>query len=154
VTIDLDQNKNGGDLLTTIAHEGSHVQDHSDYQDAMITARNADTGDGSKVMAVANGVPTIGISETRAFGVSSVFSQFSLGGGSGESAITSAGGITSFKLDLPSEKSTTVGGQAIWKSSWQKLDVEKIRANRTAAIAEGLKKDSRYAPKLNTRLEY
>ena len=153
VTIDLTQNKNGSDLLTTIAHEGSHVQDHSEYQDALIAAGKADSGDGSKVMAVVNGVPTHGISETRAFGVSSVFAQFSLGGGSGESAITSAGGITTFKLDLPPVKSTTVGGQAIWKSSWQTLDVQEIRANRTAAIADGLRKDSRYAPKLNTPIE-
>lgn len=91
---------------------------------------------------------------TRAYGVSSVFAEFTLGGGTGESAISSAGGTTTYKFDLPPvKKHHGGGGESIWKSSWQKLDVATIRANRTAAIAKGLSKDPRYAPRLNKPIQ-
>jgi hypothetical protein len=75
------------------------------------------------------------------------------GCGTGESPITSGGGVTTFKFDLPPVRSVTVGGQAVWNSSWQKLDIEKIRANRAAAIASGLKKDPRYAARLDSPIQ-
>lgn len=152
VRIDLKQADSGNELLATIAHEGSHVQDKLDYQGALLAASNVSL---QAAEAVYNGPlrVTHGASETRAYGVSSVFAEFTLGGGTGESAISSAGGTTTFKFDLPPVKSNTVGGESIWKSSWQKLDIATIRANRTAAIAKGLSKDSRYAPKLNTPIQ-
>jgi hypothetical protein len=148
VTIDLAQNGNNSDFMTTIAHEGSHVQDHADYQDALIAAGKIGTEEA--VNKVLNGGLNVthGVSETRAFGVSSVFAEFTLGGSSGPQM----GGGT-FVLGGDPEKSITVGGESIWKSSWQKLDIEKIRANRSAAIEKGLKKDPIYAPKLNKPIE-
>jgi hypothetical protein len=151
VTIDPKQTNSGNELLVTIAHEGSHAQDNLDYQGALIGASNSLEA----AEAVYNGPLRIthGASETRAYGVSSVFSEFTLGGGTGESAISSGGGSTTFKFDLPPVRSVTVGGQAVWSSSWQKLDNERIRANRAAAIAAGLKSDPRYASKLNTPIQ-
>jgi len=154
VTIDLDKNKNDSDLLTTIAHEGSHVQDYSDYQGAKLAASLDATDPEGKVLAVEGGPlrVTHGQSETRAFGVSSVFAEFTMGGATSESAMTSSNGTVTFNLSQEPVKATNVGGEAIWKSSWQKLDVETVRKNRSAAIAKGLPK-SDYAPVLNQPIQ-
>lgn len=153
VTIDPDKNKSNSDLLTTIAHEGSHVADNSDYQGALLAAYSDANDPGGKIEAVMSGSlrVTHGQSETRAFGVSSVFAEFLLGGGAGGSAM-SAGGGTTFNLGGEPERAINVGGESIWKSSWQKLDVETIRKNRSAAIAKGLPK-SDYAPLLNKPIQ-
>jgi hypothetical protein len=153
VTIDLAQNKSSTNLITTIAHEGSHAQDHADYQDALIAAGKS--GDEAKVMAVLNGPLRITnrASETRAYGVSSVFAQFTLGGGVNESVVTSSFGTTTINFNPEPIKAVNLGGEEVWKSSWANLDIEKIRAHRTKAIEIGLPKDSRYAPKLNKPIE-
>ncbi|MFV0387899.1 MAG: RHS repeat-associated core domain-containing protein [Pyrinomonadaceae bacterium] len=155
VTIDLAQNKSSSNLIGTIAHEGSHAQDYADYQDALINAGKTDSGDGSKVMAVLNGSLNIThrASETRAYGVSSVFAQFTLGGASKEGGVTSEGGTTTWTFQTEPVKSTDLGGESVWKSSWANLDKEKIRANRSAAIQKGLPKDARYAPNLDKRIQ-
>lgn len=152
VIIDLKKNKSGNDLLTTIAHEGSHIQDNSDYQRALLVASNVSEEAANAVM---NGHlrVTHGASETRAFGVSSVFAEFRLGGGKDDSAISSGGGTTSFKFDVPPVKSITVGGEPIWKSSWQSLSNDEKREKRAAAIAKGLKNDPDYAPKLDKPID-
>ncbi len=154
VTIDLDKNKNDSDLLTTIAHEGSHVQDFSDYQSALLTASNDATDPGGKINAVMNGPlrVTHGQSETRAFGVSSVFAEFTMGGATNDAAMTNSGSTVTFNLSQDPVKAVNVGGESIWKSSWQKLDVETVRKNRSAAIAKGLPK-SDYAPRLNQPIQ-
>jgi hypothetical protein len=152
VTIDLKQADTGSELLSTIAHEGSHAQDNLDFQGAFLEAATVST---AAAEAAFNGPLNVTHrdTETRAYGVSSVFAEFTLGGGTGESAVSSAGGTTTFKFDLPPVKSVTVGGESVWKSSWQKLDIATIRANRSAAIAKGLPKDARYAPNLDKQIQ-
>ena len=145
VTIDLDKNKSGSDLLATIGHEGSHVADNQAYQGALLSATTIEAADA--IMAGPLRV-THGASETRAFGISSVFAEFTLGGAASESGMMSGGGSTTFSLGGDPVKSIRVGGEDIWKSSWQKLDIETIRKNRSTAIAKGLPK-SDYAPKLD-----
>ncbi len=151
VTIDLDKNKSNSDLLATIAHEGSHVADNSEYQSALLSASNVSEAAVNAVIAGPLRV-THGQSETRAFGISSVFAEFLLGGGAGGSGMTSGGGSTTFSLGGEPEKAINVGGESIWKSSWQKLDIETVRKNRSAAIAKGLPK-SDYAPKLDKPIQ-
>lgn len=150
--IDLKKNKSGNDLLTTIAHEGSHIQDNSDYQSALLAASTVSEEAANAVM---NGPlrVTHGASETRAFGVSSVFAEFRLGGGKDESAVSNGSGTTTWKFDLPPVKSATVGGEPIWKSSWQSLTNDEKREKRAAAIAKGLKNDPDYAPKLDKPID-
>src|SRR5438128_2590205 len=86
--------------------------------------------------AVLNGAlhVTHGASETRAYGVSSVFAEFTLGGGTDESPISSQGGTTIFKLSLPPIMGISVGGETIWKSSWKNAEINKIREFRSKAI--------------------
>ena len=57
VTIDLDKNKSGSDLLATIGHEGSHVADNQAYQGALISAYNGSdpVADTARVMAAGPG---------------------------------------------------------------------------------------------------
>jgi len=151
VTIDLKKNGTGSDLLATIAHEGSHVADNQAYQSALLAAANVSEAAVNAVMTGPLRV-THGQSETRAFGVSSVMAEFTMGGAATESAMTSAGGTTTFSLGGDPVKSINVGGEAIWKSSWQKLDIETIRKNRSAAIAKGLPK-SDYKPLLDKQIQ-
>jgi RHS repeat-associated protein len=158
VTIDLNQNKKDGDLLLTIAHEGSHVQDNLDYQTAVIAAA-ATQGNTAQVEAAVTAVlngplrVTHGASETRAYGVSAVFAEFTLGGGTEESAITSTGTGMTIKFDLPPIMGISVGGETIWKSSWKNSEIDKIRKLRSVAITKGLAKDPRYASKLNQPIQ-
>jgi RHS repeat-associated protein len=152
VTIDLKQADTGTELLTTIAHEGSHAKDNLEYQAAALAANNLGSlGLGEYIHDLR---PTHGATETKAYGVSSVFAQFTMGGGTGESAISGNSSVGFvIKFDQPPVKSITVGGESIWKSSWQKLDAEEIRSKRSAAIAKGLPKDSRYAPNLDKPIQ-
>jgi len=150
VTIDLNQNKNSSDFLLTVAHEGSHVRDHLDYQGRLIALQNS--SDANAIMAVVANAPTHGFSETRAFGVSSVFAEFTIGGNSNAPIDNSMGGVT-FTLGGDPEKSIAVGGQEIWKSSWKNLDIKTIEGKRRDAIASGLKNDKHYGPLLNTPIE-
>ena len=151
VTFDLNQNKDDGLLLTTIAHEGSHVADRSDLADAMLSAQTGDpdfkTG---AYMGVVNNDAlnlTSNQTETTAYGVSSVFAEFVLKneGGSQSSAGTTVIGGGGVQQDL------SLAGVKIWNPSWATLDKEKVRANRSAAIADGLKKDSYYPTVTNNR---
>lgn len=147
VTIDLEKNGSDSNLLTTIAHEGSHVADNSDFQGAMLAASNISE---AAVNAVLSGPlrVTHGQTETRAYGVSSVFSEFVMGGGEGKPTVESSGGTTTFNLNQEPVKASEVGGEDVWKSSWQKLDIDTIRSKRSTAISKGLPK-SEYKPVLN-----
>ncbi|MGD9560857.1 MAG: RHS repeat domain-containing protein [Pyrinomonadaceae bacterium] len=152
VTIDLAQNKSDGNLITTIAHEGSHAQDHADYQDGLIAAGKVGTEAAVNAALAAN--PTHRQSETRAYGVSSVFAQFTLGGATKESGMSSPSlGTTVWTFSSEPVKATTLGGQEVWKSTWKNLDVSEIRQKRREAINKGLPKDARYAPKLDKTIE-
>ena len=91
--------------------------------------------------------------ETRAYGVSSVFAEFTLGGGTDESPISSQGGTTIFKLSLPPIMGISVGGETIWKSSWKNAEINKIREFRNKAIEKGLAKDPRYSSILNKPIQ-
>ncbi len=166
VTIDDTQNKKGTDLLNTIAHEGSHAQDYLDYQGAKIKAfpysnEEAANLTPEEAQKAANALDaalhgTLRItheeSETRAYIVSSVFAEFTIGGGTGEDAFSSTGGTTTWKFNLPPEISINVGGEAVWKSSWKKNSNDKIREDRMKAIKAGLVKDTRYSRILNDKI--
>jgi hypothetical protein len=158
VTIDLAQNRSSTNLIGTIAHEGSHAQDHADYQDALIAAGNSSTDPTTvtnNVNAVLNGPLRIThrASETRAYGVSSVFAQFTLGGAAQQGGMTSSGGTSTWRFETEPVRSTQLGGQSVWSSEWQRLDNEAIRARRREAIRIGLPRDARYAPNLDRFIE-
>ena len=153
VRIDLKQADTGTELLLAVAHEGSHVQDHLTHQRDFLAAANVSL---AAAEAVNNGISRIthGASEMRAYGVTSVFAEFTLGGATGEeSAVSGSFGNTTYKTELPPIRSTTVGGESIWKSSWQKIDVATVRARRIMAIGKGINNDPRYASKLNSPIQ-
>jgi RHS repeat-associated protein len=141
VTIDMSKNKADNLLMGTIAHEGSHVQDHADLVDGIL-ANPLETDAASAKFNI-----TVGVTETKAYTVQSVFAEFTY---KNEQLTSSAGGTTTFRMEATQE-SAVIGGTsaAIWNPSWAGADVAKVRANRAAAISKGLHESSLYKDNLN-----
>jgi RHS repeat-associated protein len=141
VTIDLSKNKADNLLMGTIAHEGSHVQDHADLVNAILANPLA-----ADAMSAQFNI-TVGATETKAYTVQSVFSEFTY---KNEHLMESGGGKTVMRMEATQESAVITGtGVKVWNPSWAGADIAKIRSQRSAAIAEGLSKSSVYKDKLN-----
>lgn len=141
VRIDMSKNKSDVHLLGTIAHEGSHVQDHADIVTGILKA-----GSEEEAKAVASSI-NVEATETKAYTVESVFAEFTY---KNEQLINSAGGNTTYRMEATQE-ADVIGGTSvkIWNPSWAGADVAKVRANRAATISKGLHESSLYKNRLN-----
>lgn len=141
VTIDMSKNKADNLLLGTIAHEGSHLQDRADLVDGIL----ATPADADAVAAKLN--ITHGASETKAYTVQSVFAEFTY---KNEQLTESTGTAIIMRMEATQEAAVIAGtGVKFWNPAWAGADVAKVRAQRAAAIAEGLSKSPTYKNKLN-----
>lgn len=138
VTFDLNKLKDEGDFQAAIGHEGSHAKDRADLADAMLAAIDGDfkfekdstLTNYQKVVDDDSLNLTSFQTESRAYGVTSVLAEFSLKSNQnlalGDSGVLIAG-----------------------NPAWANLDKAKLMSERSAAIADGLNKDSNYSKKGN-----
>lgn len=138
VTFDLNKLSDNGDFQAAIGHEGSHAQDRLDLADAMLKAINGDLEfkNPSTLAAYQKVVDndalnlTSNQTETKAYGVTSVIAEYS----------------------LKSNQNLSLGDSGViiaGNPSWARLDKTKLISERSAAIADGLSKDSNYSKKGN-----
>ena len=134
VTFDLNKLKDDGAFQAAIGHEGSHAADRSALVDAFLPALKSDPdgtkGDIQKVIDNDALNLTSNQTETKAYGVTSVIAEFSL--------------KSNQNLSLGDSGVVIAGDPA-----WAKLDKTKLMSERSAAIANGLSKDSNYSKKGN-----
>lgn len=138
VTFDLNKLKDEGDFQAAIGHEGSHAKDRADLADAMLAAIDGDfkfekdstLTNYQKVVDNDSLNLTSFQTESRAYGVTSVLAEFSL--------------KSNQNLAL-GDSGVLIAGNAAWAN----LDKAKLMSERSAAIADGLNKDSNYSKKGN-----
>jgi hypothetical protein len=117
------------------------VQDHADLVNAILANPLA-----ADAMSAQFNI-TVGATETKAYTVQSVFSEFTY---KNEHLMESGGGKTVMRMEATQESAVITGtGVKVWNPSWAGADIAKIRSQRSAAIAEGLSKSSVYKDKLN-----
>lgn len=150
------KNKDAGAFAASVAHEGSHVSDRAKLADAAISALGADPKFEKGLFEGVFNDTTLNITsnqtETTAYLVNSVVAEFLL---KNEVAPQSGGGTMVLSNREYVQQSLSIGntGVKFWDPSWARADVATVRANRSAAIAEGLKQDADYAKKANARLQ-